>query len=222
MHILLIEDDEELCKAIKIQLEADGYELEYCIDGEEGFEYIRKQAHDLIILDRMLPSLNGINIIKKTRQENIHTPVIMLTALGNINDRVEGLEAGVDDYLTKPFAIEELLARIKALSRRPVQWKNDNRIIYGDLELDLENFQLTGPGGKCSLSKKECRLAEVLMKSPMKTLVREQILYKVWGMDNYVEDSNLDNYIHFLRKRLNTVKSKNKIKTVHGIGYILE
>lgn len=222
MRVLLIEDDEALCVGIKIHLETYGYDVEYCGDGEDGLEFMRRQAHDLVILDRMLPSMDGMSIIKKARNEGIHIPVIMLTALSDIKDKVEGLEAGADDYLPKPFAMEELVARIKALSRRPVQWEASNTIRYGDLILDVVNHKLTGPSGECSLSKKECRLAEVLIKNQNQTLSREQIFYKVWGVDTFVEDANLDNYIHFVRKRMKTVGSHTKIKTVHGIGYTME
>lgn len=222
MRILLIEDDVDLCDAVSFQLKNNGYLVDHCYDGDEGLYLIKQQAYDLIVLDRMLPSLDGISILKAIRNLNIPVPVIMVTALNSIGDKVAGLDAGADDYLVKPFATEELLARIRALSRRPLDWDITNKIDLGDVTLDTTNLILTGPSGTCTLSKKELSLFEAFFKQPNQTLSRSLLLSRVWGPDAPVEDGNLDNYIHFLRRRLKTIGSQLSLKTVRGIGYQLE
>jgi DNA-binding response OmpR family regulator len=156
------------------------------------------------------------------RSQGNHTPVILVTALSALDDKVEGLDAGADDYLAKPFEIKELLARIRALSRRPTKWESQDLITYGDTSLDLSCCILQGPARSCSLSKREASLAEVFLKNPLKILPRNVILSKVWGPDAPVEDGNLDNYIHFIRRRLHTIGSTLQIKTIRAIGYCLE
>ena len=146
----------------------------------------------------------------------------MLTALDGVPDRVDGLDAGADDYLAKPFAAEELLARIRALSRRPRQWESTSRLSAGDLELDTELAALRGPAGACSLSRREKQLLELFLRNAGQTLTRELLLSRVWGPDAPVEDGNLDNYIHFLRRRLRTVGSAVRLATVRSVGYRLE
>lgn len=222
MRILLIEDDQTLCNTMGLQLQNQGYTVDCCYDGEEGLFYIKQQVHDLVILDRMLPSLDGIHILKTMRMLHINTPVIMLTALNSIGDKVVGLDAGADDYLSKPFAIEELLARIRALSRRPVDWSTTEQLIFGDATLDATALTLTGPKAVCSLSKKEAELFEAFFKQPNTALPRTFLLSRVWGPDTEVEEGNLDNYMHFLRRRLRTVGCHIEIKTLRGIGYSLE
>lgn len=221
MRILLIEDDIALCEAVSFQLQHNGYIVDTCYDGEEGLHFIKQQAYDLVILDRMLPSLNGITILKSIRTLGIPIPVLMVTALNSIGDRVTGLDAGADDYLVKPFATEELLARIRALSRRPVDWDHTDELVIGDTTLDLTNLTLTGPNSTCTLSKKEVQLFETFFKQPHQTLSRTLLLSRVWGPDAPVEDGNLDNYIHFLRRRLRTIGSTLQIKTIRGVGYDL-
>lgn len=222
MRILLVEDDVALCDAISFQLQNHGYIVDHCYDGEDGLHFIKEQGYDLVILDRMLPSLDGISILRAMRMQGITIPVIMVTALNSIGDRVTGLDAGADDYLVKPFAIEELLARIRALSRRPVDWNNSTQIILSGTTLDTTNLTLQGPSTTCALSKKECLLFEAFFKQPNATLSRSLLLSRVWGPSATVEDGNLDNYIHFLRRRLTATGSTLNIKTVRGIGYQLE
>ncbi|MGL4737066.1 MAG: response regulator transcription factor [Cellulosilyticaceae bacterium] len=222
MRILLIEDDTALCDAISFQLQSYEYTVDTCHDGEEGLLLIQNQIYDLIILDRMLPSLNGIDIVKAMRRLTIHIPVIMVTALNSIGDRVVGLDAGADDYLVKPFAIEELLARIRALSRRPTDWTNEQTLRAGNTTLDISNAKLIGPSSQCTLSKREASLFETFFKQYGQTLPRALLLTRVWGPDYDVEDGNLDNYIHFLRRRLRTIHSNLEVKTIRGVGYILE
>lgn len=222
MRILLIEDDEELCHAMAYHLQNAGYIIDSCYDGDDGLHFILQEAYDLIILDRMLPSLDGLTLLSKIRSKGIHTPVILVTALSDINDKVAGLDAGADDYLAKPFVTEELLARVRALSRRPTRWENQKEVNFGDTSLDLSCFILKGPTHTCSLSKREATLAEVFLKNPNTILPRSVILSKVWGPDAPVEDGNLDNYIHFLRRRLHTIGSTLQVKTIRAIGYRLE
>lgn len=222
MRILLIEDDCELCDAISFHLKKSGYEVDYCYDGNDGLEFAKSQIYEMIILDRMLPSLNGINLLTHIRSLGIHTPVIIVTALNAIGDRIEGLDAGADDYLVKPFAIEELLARIRALNRRPAQLESIKQLSYADLTLDLMTSTLSGPDGSCTLSKREAQLTEVFIKNPEHTIPRNLLLYRVWGVASEVEDGNLDNYIYYLRRRLLAVGSCFQIRTIRSIGYILE
>lgn len=222
MRILLIEDDEKLCEGLIFHLNGEGYITDVCHDGLDALSFIEQCNYDLLILDRMLPSLDGLKLLMHIRNKGITTPVIRLTALSDINNKVEGLDAGADDYLGKPFAIEELLARIRALSRRPIQWESTKQLSTGDITLDLNSFLLTGPSKSCSLSKREAALLEVFLNNPNILLPRNVILSKVWGPYSSVEDGNLDNYIHFLRRRLKTVDSVIKITTTRAIGYTLE
>lgn len=222
MRILLIEDDIDLCEAICFHLKNEGYIVDVCNDGEDSEYYINQNAYDLIILDRMLPSVNGLDILKRTRSDGIVTPILMMTALNAIGDKVEGLDAGADDYIVKPFATAELLARIRALSRRPPKWENSNFISYGDISLDIIGHYLKGPDSSFSLSKRETQLFEILIKNPEKAIPRNVMFAHVWGADNIVEEGNLDNYIYFLRRRLNTVGSGLQIKTIRSVGYCLE
>ena len=222
MRILLIEDDKELSEGITFHLQKAGYHVNCCYNGLEGFDTVRTNTYDLVILDRMLPALDGLSLLTCIRQLHLNLPVLMVTALNGIGDRVAGLDAGADDYLTKPFAIEELLARVRALSRRPTQIISTQKLSFGDVTLDLLSLSLTGPKSSCSLSKKEADLTKFFLKHPHEPLGRELLLTHVWGPDTDVEDGNLDNYIHFLRRRLNTVGSHLHIKTLRSIGYSLE
>lgn len=222
MRILLVDDDVDLCEAICFHLKNEGYIIDVCNDGEDSIYYINQNAYDLIILDRMLPSINGLDILKHIRSNKIVTPVLMMTALNAIGDKVEGLDSGADDYIVKPFATPELLARIRALSRRSPKLENSNYISYEDISLDIVGHHLKGPAGSFYLSKRETQLFEILIKNPEKTIHRDIIFAHVWGSDNIVEDGNLDNYIYFLRRRLNTVGSNLQIKTIRSVGYSLE
>lgn len=222
MEILLIEDDIHLCETICFHLHKESHHVTCCYDGQEGLELAQSNPYDLIILDRMLPSLNGIHILERLRALGIHTSILMVTALDGIDDRVKGLDAGADDYLSKPFATKELLARVRALSRRPKEWENVHTMTYGDIELDLTSRLLTCGVQSCSLSKREHSLLEFFIKNPNKALSRSVIFTRIWGASSSVEDGNLDNYIHFLRRRLKSIGSTLNIKTIHGIGYALE
>lgn len=221
MKILLIEDDENLCDTLKFQLEKELHEVDICHDGRDGLDLFVQDAYDLILLDRMLPTMNGLLVLKKAREQKIATPVILLTALGELYDRIEGLDSGADDYIVKPFAFEELLARIRSLGRRTGRWEEHALLQYGDISYDCSQRILTGPTGNIQLSGREGRLLEVFLKDTETTLRRMVILSRVWGADAAVEEGNLDTYIHFLRKRLSFVGSTLSLTTVRGIGYLL-
>ena len=205
-----------------IHLRKEGYTVDYAHTGDDGLHFARQNAYDLILMDRMLPERDGASVVRALRSAGFSTPVLMLTALDGVSDRVSGLDAGADDYLPKPFAVEELLARIRALSRRPRQFESTARLSAGDLELDADLCALRGPGGACPLSKRECQLLELLLRNAGQTLTRELLLARIWGPDAPVEDGNLDNYVHFLRRRLTTVGSAVRLATVRGVGYRLE
>lgn len=222
MRILMIEDDKDLCESVAFQLKSEGYYIDICLNGDEGLLFALSQSHDIIILDRMLPSLNGISILESIRSKGIVTPVIMVTAMNSIGDRIGGLDSGADDYLVKPFDISELKARIRALARRPRLIENLDIIKFSNLSLNIDKRILESPFEKCSLSRRESDLLEYFMHNKNRILTREQILSHVWGVNCFVEDGNIDNYIHFLRRRLKAVKSNAVIKTIHSVGYILE
>ena len=222
MRLLLIEDDKRLCDSLGFYLERRGFTVDICHDGEEGLLLIQEQAHDLILLDRMLPSLDGASVLKKIRAGHICTPVILLTALGEVNDRIEGLNCGADDYLVKPFDFEELTARIHCISRRPSRWEDSERLTFGDITYDVLLHELSGSGKKFVLSRRESDLLEVFLRNPGQSLPRSLILSRVWGPDAPVEEGNLDNYSHFIRRRLRSVSSRVTLRTIRGIGYCLE
>lgn len=222
MRILLVEDETALRQALRDTLTACGYTVDCCSDGEAGLDAFTAGSYDLVLLDRMLPLMDGLTLLRQARQAGIHTPVLVLTALDGVGDRVEGLDAGADDYLSKPFATEELLARVRALCRRPQEWEGETCLRRGDIALCPSSRLLTGPGGSHTLSQRECALLELFLRNPGVILPRERILLYVWGPDSEVEDGNIDNYIHLVRRRLRLVKSKLELVTHRGSGYALE
>ncbi|WP_407878964.1 response regulator transcription factor [Owariibacterium komagatae] len=222
MRILMIEDDRELCRAVGASLSAEGVEADFCHDGDEAYEYLLQDIYDVCCLDRMLPHTDGLTLLRKARAAGVQTPVLMLTALSRIGDRVDGLDAGADDYLAKPFDMRELLARLRALARRPAPFSSHTTVRTGTLTLDLTQLTLQGPTGIVGLSRKECDLLETLMRHPGQLMGRSVLLGRVWGMDAPVEEGSLDSYIHFVRRRLKTVGAKETVSTVRGAGYRLE
>ena len=222
MRILMVEDDKELCRAVAFQLEQEGYTVDMCHDGDDGLYFAKQQIYDLILLDRMLPKRSGVSLLEKIRGLGISTPVLMVTAMDTLGDKVSGLDAGADDYLAKPFAVPELLARIRALCRRPSGWKSNAVLTVGGLSLDVLERTLSDGGQLLSLSKREAQLFEVFFKNPGQVLPREVLLSAVWGPDAPVEDGNLDSYILFLRRRLKALGGALQIKTVRSVGYSLE
>lgn len=221
MKILIIEDDATLAEGLTYHLCRDGHDVDVSHDGLDGWNRVRSGAYDLLLLDRMLPGMDGAAVLKKLRDAHLTLPVLMITAMGTLSDRVQGLDAGADDYLVKPFQTEELLARVRALMRRPAQIVETGHIQCGELTLDEATGLLVRAGVTCRLSKREASLLGQFMRHPNHTLPRDLLLTRVWG-DAPVEDGNLDNYIYFLRKRLKSVGWKGKIQTEHGLGYRLE
>ena len=222
MKILIIEDDKDLCRLICRSLILAGYDADSCHTGTDGLFYATHQAYDAIILDRMLPGLDGLFVLSSLRRQGIRTPVILATALDGLHDRVNGLDAGADDYLVKPFAVEELMARIRAVTRRPGNLQISSSITALGLTLTPDSRRLDFGDMSLTLSKKEAALLEFFLKNPGQTLPRPRILSYVWGLSSEVEDGNLDNYIYFLRRRLKSLDAPVKLTTVHGIGYRLE
>ena len=222
MRILIIEDDQDLCRFIALTLEQSGYATDNRHTGNDGLFYAQNHPYDAIILDRMLPGLDGLFVLSSLRRQGIRTPIILATALDGLHDRVNGLDAGADDYLVKPFAVEELMARIRAVTRRPGNLQISPSITALGLTLTPGSRRLDFGDMSLTLSKKEAALLEFFLKNPGQTLPRPRILSYVWGLSSEVEDGNLDNYIYFLRRRLKSLDAPIKLTTVHGIGYRLE
>lgn len=224
MKILLIEDDLELCKNIKNSLEKDNYTVDCCNDGETAMLYALNidYSYDIAIIDRMLPIIDGLTIIRAMRRKGISIPIIIITAMSTLDNRIEGLDGGADDYLVKPFHIKELLARVRALTRRPANIQLSNRLQYGDLTFDKDSRTLSTPTHSLLLTAKETDLTSVFMQNPEIIFSREQLILKIWGSSSEVEAGNVDNYISFLRKRLKELQSQCKLTTVYGAGYKLE
>ena len=224
MKILLVEDDAELCSVIQKALEKEKYIVDCVSDGETAMFYAlnTEYAYDLAIIDHMLPVIDGLTIIKAMRKKGIRIPVIIITAMDALDNRIEGLDGGADDYLVKPFHIRELSARVRALIRRPADLQLSGKLQYGDLTFDKESRKLSSDGKSVQLTARETELFSVLIQSPEKLFNREQLVLKIWGTSSEVEAGNVDNYISFLRKRLRELNSFCKITTVYGAGYKLE
>ncbi len=224
MKILLLEDDKYLCDNMKQQLTKEGYIVDACNDGEEGFMLAldRNSGYDLAVIDRMLPVIDGLSIIKAMRNKKMQIPIIIITGMSELQDKIEGLDSGADDYLTKPFHISELSARIRALTRRPAILADQNCLSYHDLSLDISKRQLICKNNYLVLTPTEFHLMAVFLEKPESLLTREQLIQKVWETDASVESKNLDNYIYFLRKRIRTVGSECVLTSVYGSGFILE
>ena len=224
IKVLLMEDDLDLCRSIQQELMKNGYSADCCNDGETAMLYALNTdyGYDLAIVDRMLPVIDGLTIIKAMRRKNIQIPVIIITGMSALDDRVDGLDSGADDYLVKPFHIRELMARVRALTRRPQQIRETAELSYGDLHFDYPNRKVTCNGHELVLTAKETELLSVLMKQPETAFSREQLVLKVWGSNADIEPGNVDNYISFLRKRLRELHSRCEIKTIYGSGYKLE
>ena len=224
MRILLLEDDLTLCDTIEQALGKEGYSVDCCHDGETAMLYALNTdlGHDLAIVDRMLPIVDGLTIIKSMRRKGITIPVIIITGMAALDDRIEGLDGGADDYLVKPYHVLELLARVRALTRRPHEMKESNCLTYCDLTFDRMNRLLRRGELELTLTGKETELLYHLMKTPETLLTKEQLIVRVWGANSEIEPGNVENYISFLRKRLKELQSRCEIKTVYGTGYKLE
>ncbi|OGH07548.1 MAG: DNA-binding response regulator [Candidatus Levybacteria bacterium RBG_13_35_9] len=215
MRVLIVEDEHKIANSIKQGLEQEKYAVDVAYDGESGLDFAIGEEYDVIILDRMLPKTPGIEIVKKIREKNIHTPVLFLTAKGQTEDRIEGLNAGADDYLPKPFAFAELLARIRALSRRP--HRNTGAILkVKDIELNPHTFEVRRLNKAIILSNKEFSLLEYLMRHPNQTIKKDQIIAHVWNYEADVLPNSVEVYVNHLRDKLG---KPNIIHTVRGFGY---
>ena len=222
MRVLIIEDNQNLSDVLSLQLQHEGFETDCIYHGADAVFYALQNVYDVIILDRMLPGMDGLTILKLLRENQIHTPVILATALDSIEERITGLNCGADDYIVKPYDIRELIARIYALVRRPSNLENIKTLSFGDLVFDLAEGNLSVRERKIHLSKRERLLLEYFLKNPNQTLSRQLLYTRIWGIDGEVEDGNLDTYIYYLRKHLRSLGSHVQISTVHGTGYKLE
>ena len=224
MRVLLVEDDLNLCGTIEEALGKEGYSVDSCHDGETAMLYALNTdlGYELAIVDRMLPIIDGLTIIKSMRRKGINIPVIIITGMSALDDRIDGLDGGADDYLVKPFHVRELLARVRALTRRPYEMKETNILTYADLTFDRVNRLLQKGSQSLTLTAKETELLYSLMRTPETQLTKEQLILRVWGADSNIEPGNVENYISFLRKRLKELQSQCEIKTVYGSGYKLE
>lgn len=222
MRILIVEDEHKIARALKRGLEQETYSVDVAYNGVEGYDLLSTESYDLVILDTMLPEMNGIELCQKARQDNIQTPVLMLTAKGELEDKINGLNIGADDYLTKPFAFEELLARIKALLRRPTN-SLGNTLTCDNLILDTLNYKITRKDKSIKLSKKEYALLEYLIRNKNRTLSKEQIISHVWDYEDDILPNTLEQYIGYLRTKIDKAfpKEKKLIHTVRGFGYML-
>lgn len=221
MYVLVVEDERRLAQLVRRVLEEEGHTVDVAYDGEEGLQMALDGTHDVIILDVMLPQMDGIEVCRSLRRNRVDTPVLLLTALDGVDDRVRGLDAGADDYLAKPFAFQELLARIRALSRRRVQPRDPQELAVDDLTLDLRRRRAQRNGTTIELSPKEFSLLEFLMRNQGRVVTRMQILDHLWGYD-FATDSNLvDVYVAYLRRKVDKGQSHKLIRTVRGVGYAL-
>ncbi len=217
MRILVVEDEHKIANSIKRGLEQEGYAVDVAYDGEEGYDLASSESYGVIILDLMLPKMDGISVCKKIRSEENHAPILILTARGELDDKVEGLNSGADDYLVKPFAFAELIARIKALSRRPKEGLG-TVLTSDDLTLDTVNFSVKKAGHEIALSKKEFSLLEYLLRHKGKVVSKEQIIQSVWDYEADILPNTVEVFIGYLRNKIGS----DVIKTIRGFGYKIE
>ena len=219
MKILIVEDEAKIARFVSLELKHEEYDTRSVGDGREALDIISSEEFDLIILDIMLPGLNGLEVLRRMRKDGNMTPVIMLTARDSVMDKVSGLDMGANDYLTKPFAIEELLARIRAVLRAPKPVTNGDIISYEGLVLDRQGHTVTVNGTEVELTVKEYGLLQALLENLSTVMSREQLLEKVWGYDYFGETNVVDVYIRYVRSKLEAVTPKRYIQTVRGVGY---
>lgn len=218
MKILVVEDEHLIATSIKKGLEQERYIVDIAFDGLEGYDLASSGDYDLIILDLMLPQMDGLQICRQIRQGKNHTPILMLTAKSQLEDKITGLNCGADDYLTKPFAFEELLARIRALTRRP-QTTTNNILSVGNLSLNLSTFQVTRGGKSINLSGKEYSLLECLMRHSGQILSKNQLIQHVWSYESDILPNTIEVYIRNLRQKIDKNYKVKLIKTLRGFGY---
>ncbi|GGN94542.1 response regulator transcription factor [Saccharibacillus kuerlensis] len=222
MRILIVEDEEHLAEALSQILKKNRYSVDVVHDGEDGLDYALSGIYDLLLLDIMLPGMDGISILKTVRGKGMDVPVILLTAKGEIPDKIAGLDHGADDYVAKPFSSDELLARIRAAMRRKGEVVPEDALKFGDLELNASNPKLTVRGKEIKLNPKESELLELLILRKQAVTSKEQIIEKLWGFDSEAEHNNVEVYISFLRKKLKFLASDTRITTIRSVGYVLE
>lgn len=220
MRLLLVEDEKRMAQALCEILRQEKYDVDHFADGLDGLYALETKGYDLAILDVMLPHKNGFEIAKQARKDGVLTPILMLTAKSELDDKVTGLDCGADDYLTKPFMTKELLARLRALGRRNIN-SPDGTLAFGDITLNKETSTLFCGENSVRLSEKELRILEYLIANQGQILTREQLAVKIWGYDSDTEYNNVEVYMSFAHKKLNFVKAKVEIKAVRGIGYEL-
>ena len=221
MQVLIVEDEVRLAAALKEILEKEKYMVDVVHDGDSGLDYILSGIYDVIVLDVMLPGKDGFTVAKEARAARVDTPIIMLTARNEIQNRVKGLDAGADDYMTKPFAPSELLARIRAVTRRQGEVITE-KLTFGDLELDLATCQLSKGAKSIHLNYKEFELLKLLIASQGTPLTKDALITKIWGYDSEASDNNVEAYISFLRKKIAFLGSTAKISALRKVGYIIE
>ena len=222
MKILIIEDEYSLADAIAETLQKENYTTKIVTNGEDGEDEALTNIYDLILLDVMLPKKDGFEILKNLKAEKINAPIIMITAKSELVDKLKGLENGVDDYITKPFHMRELMARIKIVLRRNSKIQDDNILEYSDLKLDLSTGKMISNGNEISINGKELELLEILLLNKNQIVNKEVLINKIWGYDINAEYNYVEVYASFLRKKLKLLKSKVKIKAVRGMGYKME
>ena len=221
MRILIVEDELPLAQALAELLKKENYITDIVGDGKTGLDYALSGTYDVILLDIMLPKMDGLAVLREIRSNRISTPVMLLTAKYQISDKVAGLDLGADDYLTKPFSTDELLARVRARGRRKGEVMDD-ALSFSDVTLNLKLCELKGPAGNVSLGLKEFQLLELLMRNSDQIVTKDSIIEKIWSFDGDVEYNNVEVYVSFLRKKLSYVSDHARIKTVRGIGYKME
>ena len=222
MKLLLVEDSIQLNKALTTVLKRNSYIVDSAFDGEEALLYIDQYKYDIIILDIMLPKINGLDVLKRVRTNKIDTPIIMLTAKSTTEDKIHGLDLGADDYLPKPFVVEELLARIRALLRRKPAYDESEVLDFGDLELDINTLTLATKEDKVTLMNKEMQIMTLLMKAKGNVVSLETISKNAWDIESYSTSENVWVFISYLRKKIEKIKSNVKIKSIRYQGYYLE
>ncbi|MBR3017725.1 MAG: response regulator transcription factor [Clostridia bacterium] len=221
-RILLVEDEEKLARFVELELTHEGYQVDKAFDGRTGLDMAEKGGYDLLLLDIMLPGLNGLEVLRRLRKEGSNLPVIMLTARDAVMDKVTGLDMGADDYVTKPFSIEELLARIRAaLRKQTAQKKEGDLLSCADLTVDISRHRVTRGGKEIELTGREFSLLQFFMENKTIVLSRDQLLEKVWGYDYLGETNVVDVYVRYLRGKIDEGFEPKLLQTVRGVGYVL-
>lgn len=222
MRILLAEDERSLSRAVIALLEKNNYSADAVYDGQEALEYLEAGNYDALILDLMMPKMDGLTVLRTLREQGNPIPVLILTAKSEVDDKVLGLDTGANDYLTKPFSTQELMARIRAMTRSQTGGQVTSRLTFGNITLDQATFELSSPAGSFRLANKEFQMMEMLMRNPRQIIPTERFLERIWGYDSEVELRVVWVYISYLRKKLSALRSNIQIKVTRNAGYSLE